>query len=316
MNSLRSELCELVTDLRCRPRDSLLRGLSLIFMTIISAMFGALACEYGAKNFPDAQIIFRLLGVFWIGTRMRALGNMLHECSHGIFVREASHNAIFGQCLSIIDLCSYPAYCKQHATHHAHLGDPELDLDLRSRFPLLMPRKKNNSIWFILLYAVFLVPLWLVMMRPIFWDRQSPFWSNCARLVFVAALTSALASSSTRFYVVLYWFIPYITSYQWMRIFSDACDHLYLTNSENILERSRNHLFKRQWVNSVLFPRHDGFHLIHHLFPAMPTRFYPEIHGRLLTNPWYARRKHFLINGSNRKSLCSKMPVTFHGQSK
>jgi fatty acid desaturase len=298
-----------------RSRESTPAGLFLIFSTIFSAVSGAVLAESVSIFFPEFSLILRSFAVFWIGTRMRALGNMMHECSHGIFVRSATANTALGHLLAAADLTSFAEYSEQHASHHAHLGDPQRDLDYRARFFLLGKKKSLASIMHMVFSSILLIPLWVQILRPVFWDKRAPLWSNCVRLGYLCAVVLACAHPASGYFTMLYLIVPYLTSYQWMRIFSDGCDHLFLTEASDSNERSRNHLFHSSLVNMIIFPRNDGYHLLHHLFPTLPTRCYPETHHRLMQNPWYASRSHFIVNFKNRGESCAAKPVV-QGQSR
>jgi fatty acid desaturase len=89
----------------------------------------------------------------------------------------------------------------------------------------------------------------------------------------------------------LYYLLPYATTYQIFRYWSDAADHAGVNQSEDELHRSRNHVF---WgpVNWLLFPRSDQYHLVHHLFPVLPTRHLRRVHDMLMTEPAYAEMNH------------------------
>jgi fatty acid desaturase len=315
LNSIRSELSELIVGV-FRSRDSIPAGLFCIFRTLFFAAVGAGAAEFLTSIFPDFSWTFRSVAIFWIGTRMRALGNMMHECSHGTFVGNASANSHFGHLLAALDLSSFSDYARQHTTHHAYLGDPERDLDLRDRFFLLNRGRKWGSVASLFLLALSTVPVWILMLRPVFWASKAPRWSNYTRVFVLCSVALGLFYSTTRLTIFTYVLLPYLTTYQWMRLLSDACDHIFLTTHKEMLERSRNHLFKADWMNRLLFPRHDGYHLLHHLFPSLPTRVFPVAHRQLMAHPWYRERNHFVkfavMNSS--KELCEIELI--QGQSK
>lgn len=302
MNSIRSELNALIVGV-ARSRDTAPVGLFLIFGTILFAFVGAASAELFAIWLPSATWLFRSLAVIWIGIRMRALGNMMHECSHGIFADSSKGNEKLGHLLAALDLASFSDYSHQHASHHAHLGDPERDLDFRSRFFLLGRNQSAKAILLTFFISVLLVPLWFIMLRPVLWARCAPLWSNFIRIVLLTGVVLAAIHPETQLLTLLYVIVPYLTTYQWMRIFSDACDHLFLTQEIESYERSRNHLFKHQFLNVLLFPRHDAYHLLHHLFPALPTRLYPNAHAQLLQHPWYRSRQHELRIFRKNKSI-------------
>lgn len=280
------------------------------------AISGVVLAESLATMFPASATIFRCMAVFWIGTRMRSLGNMMHECSHGTFVGNAAANSWFGHLLAVLDFSSFSDYSRQHTSHHAYLGDPERDQDFRERFFLLNRKKKSSAFLVLVFFSITIIPLWILMLRPIFWAKRAPRWSNLMRVAILILITLGLLFSASRFLTLTYVLIPYLTTYQWMRLFSDACDHIFLTNRSEVLERSRNHLFKTEWINLLLFPRNDGFHLLHHLFPSMPTRFFPAAHSQLMIHPWYRNRSHFLMDGIGNSHGTSKSVELSHGQSK
>lgn len=312
MNSIRSELSELIVGVY-RSRDSTPAGLFLISKTIFYAFVVAVSAEAIATFFPLLAFAARGVAVFWIGTRLRALGNMMHECAHGTFVRCPSANTTLGHLLAAIDLSSFSEYREHHTTHHAYLGDPERDLDLRNRNFLLQPRGRFFSLLRILCASILLIPLWISLLRPVFWAKRAPLWSNLIRLFILIFVMIAALLPASQFYTVVYLLVPYLTTYQWMRIFSDCCDHLFITSNQNPLERSRNHLFRFSSLNLLLFPRNDGFHLLHHLFPSLPTQVYPQIHAKLMQHSWYRAQQHYLFDW---KKSFPRGVLFFQGQSK
>ncbi|MEY3901626.1 MAG: hypothetical protein RL189_932 [Pseudomonadota bacterium] len=315
MNSIRSELNALIVG-EYRSRDSTSAGLFSISATLFSAFSVAAAAEILANVWPDSALLARTVAVVWTGTRMRALGNMMHECSHGIFVRDPAANTHFGHLLSAFDLSSFSDYARQHTTHHAYLGDPERDLDLRSRTILFARRKTYFSIISLGVYALLLVPLWISMLRPVFWATKSPRWSNVLRVVILVLTLLGLLIPQTQFFAMIHILLPYLTVYQWMRFFSDACDHVFLTCESDPLQRSRNHLFKRNLLNRIFFPRQDGYHLLHHLFPSLPTSTYPAVHSQLLSHPWYKARSHFILGKEHSTDGIPRDSEFVHGQSR
>lgn len=294
MNSIRSELTSLIT-LEDRSRNHLSVGLFQIFCTVFFAICAALAAELISKSVPAAAPAVQVAALFFIGTRWRALGNIIHECSHGIFVKKASDNVKIGHLLASIELSDFDEYCQQHTTHHAHLGDPEFDLDFRERFCFLADRTPSvRKVMTTVLFALTLVPLWMRQMRLVFWSKKSPWWSNGIRVCAVLLILGGLFHSHTTYHTLVYILAPYFTTYQWMRLFSDCADHIFLYGHENEIDRSRNHIFRSDLLNRLVFPRNDAYHLLHHLFPTLPTQHYRKMHQKFLENSWYGRKQHTL----------------------
>lgn len=57
----------------------------------------------------------------------------------------------------------------------------------------------------------------------------------------------------------------------------------------NALDMSRNLVVPRL-LRLVIFPRNDCYHLIHHLYPTLPVRYFDDVHSALLSDVEYRRR--------------------------
>lgn len=292
MDSIRSELNSLlVGDFRSRKSTS--AGLLSILFHILCAIFAASFGIILAKKFPEYSYTIHFCSIFFIGTRWRALGNMMHECTHGIFVNNPVKNKFFGHLISAIEFSSFHDYMEQHLSHHGFLGDPERDLDYKSRRIFLAGSQfEMGHLLKLILAALSLVPLWKMMLRIVLWRKSCPAWTNFLRLTLMSMTIVLLVIPSTRSSALLFLIIPYVTVYQWLKILSDLSDHLYLYRHSNPLDRSRNHLLPSRILNWLVYPRHDAYHLLHHLFPTMPIHYYPLAHSRLLKNSWYNGKSH------------------------
>ncbi|QRN95016.1 fatty acid desaturase [Archangium violaceum] len=254
----------------------------------VGAAFAAYAL---LETRPVVGWVLYPLVAFFIATRFRALGNMLHEACHGMFVRGKRANRFFGHVLSIIDLTALGPYTREHFTHHQHLGDPVRDLDF-------IPRQKFGFAEPIQHFARrhLLRPLLLVhlpsFVRPVLWSRTDPWPVTLCRWAFVAGLL-ALAQWGVGWRAfLLFYVLPYFVTYQVIRYWSDAVDHAGIIGEADEFQRSRNHIFAWGLLNRVLFPRNDQYHLTHHLFPAVPTTAQGRVHALLMKDPEYADRPH------------------------
>lgn len=231
------------------------------------------------------------LAAFFIGTRFRALGNMLHEACHGMLVRGKRRNRVLGHLLAIIDLTALEPYTREHFTHHLHLGDPVKDLDFvpRSRFGFA-----DASRPFVRTHL--LRPMLLVhlpsFLRPVFFHRTDGWAVTLVRWAFLAGLVALAQWGIGWKAFLLFYAVPYLVPYQVIRYWSDAVDHAGVIGSADEFHRSRNHIFAWAPLNTVLFPRHDAYHLTHHLFPAVPTAWQGHVHDMLMHDPDYSARDH------------------------
>jgi fatty acid desaturase len=240
--------------------------------------------------------------VFFIGTRLRGFNNIVHECSHFTFTQRREDNVLFGSICSSLLLGSFRAYRDEHMTHHAHCGDYEKDLDLQSKreFRLEDPLTPRT----ILRHA--LTPVFGLHLRQIPKANLSARDGELYRALKIGLIAAAIVFLvlDPLAALVLVW-VPFIWVYSAINYWTECIDHAGLVGSEDDLESSRNFLIPKQ-LRVILFPRNDCFHLIHHLFPQVPSRHLDACHKQLLTHPDYrARTEGSRAQGSigNRKSM-------------
>lgn len=314
MGSIRSELSALI-DSENRSRNSFSVGLFYILFTLLLSVCVAIMAEHLSNSFPTFELVFEIMAVFFIGTRWRAFGNIIHECSHRIFVEKPWQNDFIGHLLASFEFSDFNVYCQHHQTHHSHLGDPDHDFDFKERLIYLSdPTPSKRRLVTTALSAVALVPLWIRQAKPVLWSANSPLWVNLLRVFILIALLYGLTQHQSAPVLFVYIVLPYATTYQWVRLFSDCADHIFLYSRENEVDRSRNHILRPLWLNSLLFPRNDAYHLVHHLFPTLPTRHYPKAHDKFLKNSWYAKKNHFIQLPWQEPTNAMELEV--HGQSK
>lgn len=231
------------------------------------------------------------LAWLFIGSRFRALGNMMHECAHGTFASGRRANRLFGHLLGFFDFTSFPDYVREHLSHHRRLGDPDADLDYRARRALF--ESLGPFGWSYLAYALTLRHL-PHFIRPVLFSRRDPALVALARVGFNVSLVGLAHFVIGWPAFLLYYVVPYLTTYQVFRFLSDAVDHAGLMTQADELGRSRNHVHRWAWVNWLVFPRQDQYHLVHHLFPRVPCAHLRPVHELLLASPVYAEREHDL----------------------
>lgn len=253
------------------------------------AALAAWACERAWQAHPLAGACALLPVLFFIGSRFRALGNMVHECSHKSLVRSPRHNLLLGHLLSFFDFTDFSAYTREHLSHHRHLGHPTLDLDYAARRDFFTRPGRFARLHLLQPLSLFHVPRYL---QPVLWSRADSPGVACARLLFNLGLLALALLVGWRAFL-LYYLLPYATTYQVFRYWSDAVDHAGLMSAADEFERSRNHV-THPLLAALLFPRSDQYHLVHHLFPVVPTWHLAAVHRLLLEEPAYAAREHQL----------------------
>lgn len=278
-----------VRDLR-RPPPTLLAALRDVALAVALAVAVALAHRAVLSRDLATGVLLYPLAAYLIATRMRALGNMVHESVHGTLTRDARWNRALGEVLAWLDGVSWPRYAREHFSHHRHLGDPARDLDFagRARFGFGEARPRAWLYHGLRPLALLHVPWFL---RPVLWDDADARGVRAARVLGYALLAALAWRVGLRAWG-LYHLVPYVTAYQVVRYWSDAADHAGALGAAEELHRSRNHILPVAALNWIAQPRQDHFHLVHHLFPAVPVRDLARVHALLLGDPAYAARDH------------------------
>lgn len=223
--------------------------------------------------------------VFFIGSLMRAFGNVIHECAHDSFSSSRTFNYWLGTVLCICEFSSFTRYRREHLSHHLHLGDLEKDLDLKSRFQFFSQSPLKQ---FLLPFTFVHLKIYL---KPIFWNQSEKKSLKVLRITYLALLIVTFYFFPTE--LSLYFILPYISTYQIFRFWSDAADHAGINQREEEFYRARNHVLPI--LGWIFFPRHDEYHLVHHLFPKLPTQALKRGHHILLGDNHYACRLHTLF---------------------
>ncbi len=252
------------------------------------AVLAAVVIEQSLKVSLGLAVGCYPIALFFIGTRFRAIGNMIHEACHGNLLEGKRRNRAFGHFFAIVDFVVLDHYTQEHFSHHRHLGHPTRDLDFVSRQKFGFGVQSQRFLGKHILGALTLRHL-PAFLRPVFFSAQDPVPVKIGRLVFLLALGGVAWFVGLRCFA-LYYLLPYLVAYQVIRYWSDAVDHAEIISEADEFSRSRNHIFSSWLLNRVVFPRNDEYHLTHHLFPALPTRTAPLAHALLLANAEYRRR--------------------------
>ena len=257
--------------------------------------------------------------IFWTGllvstgSRLRALGNIVHECSHNIFLKDPRANEFLGNILAVLLLQSFQKYRDDHRTHHKYLGIVGLqkcDRDL-ARYQNLFQNRGTENILRRQLALAWRPQNLKVAYQITLWNKSDHLHTNRLRVVYAAALLLGIgllfnqAAAGTnglhnalRCMGVAVALAPVFIIYPLFCVWSDIADHCIgaaLHRRPNAFSLSRNHIFRSKILNLIFFPRNDAYHLVHHLFPSRPVSQYPAIHRRLLVEqPEYARLNHTL----------------------
>lgn len=224
------------------------------------------------------------LAICVIANRQRALGNILHDAGHRNLWRDRFRNDLTARILvAPLLFASLRSYRETHYRHHLALGDCDVDPDF-----LHMPARAPKC-W-LSNYARNLcsLPAWLGS----FAGHMAARNVRPASKLFIVgwwicALAGLLALAGTDFTTafVLLWILARATVFHLITTFREMCDHFGLRPG-GVFSFTRDmacHGFWRQFIH----PRNNGYHLTHHLLPAVPYYRLPEAHRLLRQMPAY-----------------------------
>lgn len=254
---------------------------SYLLQIVLAGVAAAALLERGGA----AGYLGVVLALLFIGTRMRGLNNIVHECSHYSFAENRADNVVYGSIAASVLMSSFSAYRAEHMTHHAYLGDYEKDEDIRS----LKPFRLEQALTGRTVARHILTPL-LGMHLPNYisvdLSQRDGFFFLLLKVALIAGtIGMAVVDPVTAFVVVM---IPFLWVYSGFNYWADVIDHAGILDREDPLESSRNWIVPRS-VRWLLFPRNDCYHLIHHLFPNVPSKHFEDCHAVLMQDPAYRR---------------------------
>lgn len=247
---------------------------------ILSAVLGHLLIESPPSAWSAIAVLFLIV---FIGTRLRALNNIVHEASHASFVEDRPQNVLIGKTCSALTLGCFLDYRDEHLSHHAYVGDYEKDLDFQGieQLALHEPLTLRTLARHIVTPLIGRhLPYYLHLNRS---ARDGRFFIWLKVSLLIAVLGVAILAPLT---ALLFMVVPFVLVYSALNYWADCMDHAGLVGGEDELDKSRNILAPRI-IAWLFFPRHDCFHLVHHLFPQVPARHLEITHKLLAVDQIY-----------------------------
>ncbi len=230
------------------------------------------------------------LALLVIANRQRALGNILHDAGHRNICRTRCVNdAITGLFVAPLLFASLERYREDHFKHHMQLGAADGDPDL------LDPHGALPHHWLAsYLGQVFSPQAW--------WGSflghlgsTGVSWSGRAGIVvwWLGAVALLVAFTGAHFTLTFLglWLLARVTVFHLITTLREMCDHFGLRPG-GILSFTRDMAVHgpARWL---IHPRNNGYHLTHHLLPAVPYYKLPRAHALFQRLPIY--QKHGTI---------------------
>lgn len=242
-------------------------------------------------------VLFYVVAVCVIGTRMRALAELLHQSAHGTLALNGKLNLILGTVFSGWPVFqSWTGYRRTHVIeHHQFLGNKERDPDFKAlieaglydkdvkrsdvvRYLLSIPTPRTT-----IAYVKYLV---INRINP---DNESNVEKLIRSLFYFVTFCTLLYTSQINTFL-LYWVVPMITTANWVGAFIEFFEHyplLMKTPQINIF-KSRNRVCSA--VEDFFLGIHnEGYHLVHHIWPRLPAWHLRKAHEIMLEDSLYVR---------------------------
>ncbi|HEX6357936.1 fatty acid desaturase [Actinophytocola sp.] len=250
------------------------------------------AAAVAATIWSGFHLAVYLVAVVVIGSRQRALRSLLHEASHHKLVPNKRANLWVGRLLVAFPLLEgVSGYLCAHCEHHRHLWDTELD-PKRRQYAALGIIRPRDPLRFTLRHL--LRPLTLVHapynVLAALVGRDENRRETWIRLTYLATLTAVAFATGWAAEAALLWLVPYCTTYQIFRYWSDIADHAGLEISDP-WQATRS--WTAPWLlRQLIAPHNANWHLGHHLYPSVPQHQLPRLDRILGAVPEYRDGHH------------------------
>ncbi|AUH53483.1 fatty acid desaturase [Chromobacterium sp. ATCC 53434] len=235
------------------------------------------------------------LTILLIGSRQRALASLLHDASHLTLTRNHRLSRFIGQYLTGLPVFQdFDSYRHSHVQmHHRFLGDPNRDPDYIYYIESGLQGTEDRFEFFfrhflrtLALLKVFEYLNYLIRHRIASLFR-SPVGAIQLLTVHACLFMILYAATGPTGYL-LFWLLPYLTSFQIIGWLSEVSEHFGLFGKEsNELRMTRNR-FPSWWERLFIGMHGDNLHLTHHLLAAIPYWNLHAAHKILMQDEQYA----------------------------
>lgn len=288
INSLFSSLRSSVTQNQIVSLHSRSSAKSLLAFTIDWGMIliGFYLC---AKNIYLAPI-----GLILIGSRQRALSNLVHDASHFNLFSSKKMNDVVSNLLGAFPMLDMvEAYRRSHIMHHRFLGDEHLDPDSVTHARYGYNDRQPSGFYSVEVFfqIVLSMEAWKDSIIGGFLKLSKTEGAKILSwwIVVLVALT-ILGGLDKALYFTAIWFLSRATTYHFIRLFAEFLDHSGLPVSTT-LKFTRN-LPHTNPLAMIFHPHEDTYHLAHHIFMGVPHFKLKEAHSVLMNSDLYRTAHH------------------------
>ncbi|PHN01560.1 fatty acid desaturase family protein [Flavilitoribacter nigricans] len=243
-----------------------------------------------------------LLAVILIGARMHALAILMHDATHYRFLKNRKWNDRLTNWLTMYPLfTSIEKYRQNHLAHHQHLNtehDPDWVAKLTKR-EFIFPKTRSEFLWTILSYLTLVQgakdAVWFFKRFGSARDRSGQTLGYPRQqLLFYALLVTALTVSGLWKYYLLFWIVPYLSTFFMFQYIRSVAEHFGELAYDHLLTSTRS--VKANWLERLIVAPHQvGYHLEHHLYPGVPFYHLPKLHRLLMEDADYQEKAHVTL---------------------
>lgn len=247
-----------------------------------------------------AILLFKLTYWFFpitlllIGSRQRGLATILHEAAHSALTKNKNLGKILGTYFSgYLIFQSWDSYYQSHIKyHHPQLGeDTDPDFQYYKESGIYDTHTKKQFYFRFLWSYIFCLHSFSSLRYLIKYRLLSSANKNeIIKIVFSQLVLFAILTYLTGIYgYLLFWLLPYLTTFQIVTWFIELSEHYpMISRHDRNLECSRNR-FSHPLEHFFTSIHAENFHLIHHLFPAIPFWQLATAHQILMEDEDYAK---------------------------
>ena len=255
---------------------------------------------------------FYPLSVLMIGAHQRGLSTLLHDSAHGVLTRNRTLNFLLGTFPTAWPIFQrHFAYRESHVlTHHPFLGraDRDPDLEFFIEEGVFRPRSDAGFLLRIVVLPMLGSKTWAYLKylirnryqmlvdtiagrsssRPggrAVWQYEFDRWGF---IFFWLTVAIGAVGAGVGSYIVMFWIIPYITSFHiigWFIEMSEHCSSIEGRSTNVLMARNRRSRHLEKWLTGI---NNDDYHLDHHLDPTTPFWLLPKAHEIRLRDDIYA----------------------------
>ena len=208
---------------------------------------------------------FCLITYFVGATITQSLFLAIHEISHNLAFKNATHNKLLGMFTNIpILFPMFITFKGYHQEHHKYQGDVELDTDIPTYYEAKLLSSKAGKIFFLLNQT------WFYAIRPIFMKQQELTRWHALNL-FIQLIAD---------YMILYYLgfgaIIYLLACIHLAGSIHPCASHFIAEHYVFIKDIETHSYYG-WLNNLCF--NVGYHNEHHDFPNVPWSRLPKLHS-------------------------------------